>query len=256
MKKSAFATFTKSVASVLKRRSPEILTGVGIAGLLTTTVLAVKGTPKALLLIEEKKEEKDTEKLTVTETVKAAWKCYIPAATTGVISVACIIGARSVSCRRNTALAAAYSLSETALREYTEKVVETIGEKKEHAVRDAMAKEKIEKNPMSKQEVVITEKGNTLCYDYLSGRFFKNDIDKLKRAVNNLNKQMINELYVSLNDFYREIGIGGIGIGEDVGWNINRGLIELYFSAQLNEEQEPCVVLEFECQPFYEFQRI
>lgn len=39
----------------MKKHSPEILTGIGIAGMITTTVMAVRATPKALILIEEKK---------------------------------------------------------------------------------------------------------------------------------------------------------------------------------------------------------
>lgn len=40
------------------KHSPEILTGIGIAGMVSTTVLAVKATPKALLLIENEKKSR------------------------------------------------------------------------------------------------------------------------------------------------------------------------------------------------------
>ena len=39
----------------------EILTGVGVFGMVGSTVLAVTATPKALMLIEEKKDELETE---------------------------------------------------------------------------------------------------------------------------------------------------------------------------------------------------
>ena len=42
------------------KHSHEILTGLGITGMLTSTVLAVTATPKALQLIEHKKKEKKT----------------------------------------------------------------------------------------------------------------------------------------------------------------------------------------------------
>ena len=117
----------------LKKHSSTILTVISAGGVVATTVLAVKATPKALQLIEAKKVEvglqPDTP-LPTKEVVKATWKCYIPAATTGVLSATCIIGASRVNLRRNAALATAYKISETALSEYKEKVVETIGEKK------------------------------------------------------------------------------------------------------------------------------
>ena len=156
----------RSMGMALQKHSPEILTGIGIAGMVTTTILAVRATPKALLLIQEAEEVKhqntDASALTPVETIKAAWLCYVPAAVTGVLSMTCLIGASSVNLRRNAALATAYTLSESALKEYREKVVETIGEKKEQAVQDAVAKERISKSPVTNQEVIITEKGNTL----------------------------------------------------------------------------------------------
>lgn len=239
----------KSLQTTFKKRSPEILTGIGIAGMIATTVMAVQATPKALKLLEEKKV--DDEKIPVVEIVKTTWKCYIPAAVTGTISIACIVGASSANVRRNAALATAYTLSESAFRDYKEKVVETIGEKKEQIVKDAVAKDKVEKNPLSNNEVIVTEKGNTLCYDAISGRYFKSDIEKLKKIENELNRQMLNEGYISLNDFYYEIGLPTIKIGTDLGWNSDCGLVDLSFSSQLAEDGTPCLVLNFAVAPKY-----
>lgn len=44
----------RNMRTAVKKHSPEILTGIGIAGMITTTVMAVRATPKALILIEEK----------------------------------------------------------------------------------------------------------------------------------------------------------------------------------------------------------
>lgn len=253
MIKTKISGLVKTVKTVATQHSPEILTGIGIAGMITTTVLAVKATPKAMRLLEEKQNEVD-DKLSIVETVKTAWKPYIPAAVTCAASVTCLIGASSVSAKRNAALATAYKLSETALTEYREKVVETIGEKKEQAVRDAVAKDKIANNPVKQADVIITGKGETLCYDPISDRYFKSDVEKLKRAENNLNRRMFDEMYISLNDFYCEIGLNTIPVGDDLGWDVNSGgYIKLYFSAQLTEDETPCLVLEHENPPKYDY---
>lgn len=252
MKKTNITNFIKSAQFALSKHSPEILTGLGIAGMVTTTILAVKATPKALKLMADEECEQD-HRLTATEKVKTCWKCYIPAAVTGTVSIACLIGASSVNVRRNTALATAYKLSETALTEYREKVVETIGEKKEKVVRDAIAKDKVEKNPVNKQNVIVTGKGETLCYDELCGRYFRSDIDKLKKIENDLNRRMRDEMYISLNEFYYEIGLDGIGAGHDIGWNIDKGYIELTFSSQLAADGTPCLVVGFSNPPRYDF---
>lgn len=249
MNKFSVAKIAQSVRVTLAKRSPEILTGIGIAGMITTTVLAVKATPKALILLEEEKKEKGVDKLKFKNTVKTAWRCYVPATVTGVMSVACLVGASSVNVRRNAALATAYSISETALKEYRAKVVETIGERKEQAVRDAIAKDKIEQNPVSTREIIITDKGDTLCYDTISGRYFKSGKDKLERIVNELNRRMLNEGYISLNEFYSEIGLPLITVGDELGWRTDRGFVELYFSAQLTPDNEPCMVVGFDVAP-------
>ena len=257
MDKSNVTKFFNDAKAVLSKHSPEILTGIGVAGMITTTVLAVKATPKAMWLIEEEKYRLEKEDLTVIETVKAAWKPYIPAAITGVSSIACIAGASSVSARRNAALATAYQMSRTALSDYKAKVIETIGEKKEQAVRDKVAQDKIEKNPVKNTEVIITEKSNTLCFDALSGRYFRSDIDAIKRAVNDLNYRMIGgEMYISLNEFYSEIGLPEIKQGDELGWNIDKGQIELDFSSQLTEDGTPCVVVDYMVGPQYDFSKL
>lgn len=253
MKKMNVSKILSSVRTSVVKHSPEILTGIGIAGMVAASVMAVRATPKALKLIEDKKAEMKTEKLASIETVKTTWKCYIPAIVTGGVSVACLIGANSVNIQRNAALATAYALSESALKEYQEKVVETIGEKKEQSIKDAIAKDKLEQNPVTSREVIITDKGNTLCFDAVSGRYFKSDIEKLRKAINELNRRMRDEMYISLNEFYYEIGLSGISIGDDIGWNIDSGYIEPDFSSQLAEDGTPCLVIGYRVKPRYDY---
>ena len=272
MKKLIMPAGIKKIQKVLTRKSPEILTGIGIAGVITTTVLAVKVTPKALQLIDEAERKKavawnnenpdydngaDRIKLTKTETVKAAWKPYIPAVVTGVCSVACIIGANSVHLRRNAALATAYQLSTTAFNEYKEKVVETIGEKKEKVVRQNIAKDKVEKNPVSKTEVFVTGNGTSLFYDPLSGRYFESDMNKVEKAVNNLNWSMNNgnEPYISLTQLYDELGLSHTGVSDEIGWKVEDGNIELAVSAQVADDGRPCLVMDFLRAPEYGYDR-
>lgn len=254
--KKEIAKSLLSLKTAIKKHSPEILTGIGIAGMITTTVMAVRATPKALILIEERKEEIGAEKLEAVDMVKTAWACYIPAAITGTLSVACLIGASSVNARRNAALATAYTLSESALKDYQGKVIEMFGEKKNEAVKDAVAKDKVEKNPVVTREVIITEKGNTLCYDAISGRYFKSDIEKIKKAECELNRQMLDGMYVSLNDFYYEIGLDSVKLGDELGWNVDSGYIDLSFSSQLASDGTPCLVIDYSVAPRYDYRNL
>ena len=255
MKKGCIPKAAKTVWLATKKHSPEILTGIGIAGMLTTVVLAVRATPKALRLIDEKKADiPEEENIPRIEAVKAAWKVYVPAILTGILSTICLIGANSVNQRRNAAIAAAYSLSESALKEYREKVVETIGERKEQAIRDDIAKDRITENPV--REVIVSDRGSTLCYDSLSGRYFKSDIEKLRRIVNDLNRRMRDEMFISLNDFYCAVDnpdLSPTKLGDMLGWNIDKGYIDLNFSSQLTTDGTPCLVLDYTVVPEYEY---
>jgi hypothetical protein len=257
MNKSDLANAFKSAQTLVSKHSPALLTGIGIAGMLITVVSAVKATPKALDLIEDKKEELELqpdEKLTPIETVKATWKCYVPAAVTGIASTACLIGANSVNTRRNAALATAYNLSTTALAEYKEKVIDTIGERKEQTIRSKIAEDKLKKEPADRAKVIVTGAGTTRFYDDISKRRFMSSIDKIKNARNDLNARMLEgEDFISLNDFYYELGLEPIGYGDDVGWNVyngRRGMIAINLdSAIVDTDGEPCIVLEYDVAP-------
>lgn len=273
MAKKKLPRIISKVKPVVVKRSPGILIGLSIVGMATTTVLAVKATPKALELIEAEKRRinhenleeakkkgdeklKKVEKLEPIDTIRVTWKCYIPAAITFGVSVTCLIGASTVYVRRNAALAAAYSLTETTLRDYRQKVIDTVGEKKEEIIRDEVAKEQLNRDPVQTKEVIFTKNGETLCYDTISGRYFRSDIEKIRRSVNDLNRVMRDEMFIPLNDLYYEIHLPPIKIGDDLGWNIDDGYIDIHFSSQLAEDGTPCLVLDYNYGPRYDFRNL
>jgi hypothetical protein len=260
MNKQTLSKIGRDMRQTATKYSPEILMGIGIAGMVTSTVLAVKATPKALMLMEMKKEELEVETLTPVETVKTTWNCYLPTVITGATSIACLVGSHSVNSRRNAALATAYKLSETAFAKYRESTLETVGEKKEKTVRDKISEKQIKETPVNKTEVFMTGKGQTLFFEPLSSRYFYSDLEKIKRAENKLNKEIICDAFDSgrtVNDFYEEIGIPTTSTGDNLGWKIGY-LIDIYPSAQMAEEGtehegEPCIVLNYTNPPKYEF---
>lgn len=246
----------KDFKDVAVKHSPAILTGIGITGMITTTILAVKATPKALDIISDIKErhEQDTDKKAAAkEFVTRVTPVYIPALVTGVASAACLIGANSVHAKRNAALAAAYTISDTALREYREKVVETMGEKKDKNIKDEIAKDKLKQDPVQNHEVIVTKRGTTLCYDCIFGRYFRSDMETIKRAITKINRVIVTDMYASLNDFYAEIDIPSVKIGDMIGWNIDDGELDVDFSSQLAEDGTPCLVIGYTAAPKYGF---
>ncbi len=247
-----FAGVSKSIITMGKKHSPEILLGVGIAGMITTTIMAVKATPKALSAIDEKKEELDKDELNKKEIIAAAGPCYILPTVIGAVSIACLVCADSKNMRRNAALMTAYTLSESTLKEYQEKIVDTIGKEKEKEIHEEVVKEKVDKNPI--RNVIITESGgNTVCYDVISCRYFKSDKNTILGIVNDLNMRMISEDTVTLNDFYYALGLDESKIGDELGWCIDKGGIKIDFLSRLDANGTPCLVLDYLVAPIYDY---
>lgn len=255
MSKMELSKIVEDTKTSIAKHSPEIALGVGIAFGITTVVLAVKSTPKALMLLEERKLDLKTEELSKVEIVKTAGPCYIPALVMGGLSIVCLVGGNTVQARRNAALTTAYTLTSATLKEYRNKVVETIGEKKETAVRDAIAKDKVEQQPVETKKIVITGNGDTLCYEPLCGQYFRSDIDKIKRSLNELNSELLKDGYVSLNDFYYKVDLEDTKLGSVVGWRYESSLIDINFSAQVSTDGEPCLVINFNQAPDYDFEK-
>jgi len=257
METKGISQVIKTLGETFSRNSPTILTAMSVAGLVSTVFLAVRATPKALSLLESERERLYYDEVdgqidfTKMKTIKIAWTAYIPAVAVGAATVACIIGANHISLRRNAALASLYSLTEVAFKEYQTKVVDTIGRNKELKVRDEIAGDKLRRHPFNEDDVILTSKGNVLCLDAMSGQTFRSDIEKIRQSVNYLNNELLHSDFVSLNDFYYELGIRNVKRGGDMGWDVNQDMIELTFSSQLSENSEPCLVLDYEVVPRY-----
>ena len=260
MNKPCLSTFTKKLGGKISQKSPTILSVIAVTGLVGSVIFAVRATPKALKLLEQERDIREDnsedgviEPLTKPEIAKIVWKCYIPTAVICAVTAACILGSNSISNRRINALAGVYGFTEAAFREYRAKVAETIGEKKEKGVRDAVAKDRIGRDPVENHEVLITGDGNALCYDVFSGRYFKSDSNKLRKVENLLNKQLLSDMHVCINDLYYEIGLPDTKMGGDLGWSVADGLIDFQFSSHLASDGTPCLVIDYTVAPRYDY---
>lgn len=252
-------TLAKAAHKTASKNASKILGGLAITGGITAVYFAVTATPKAMILLEEKKKELGIEKLDAKTIVKTAGPVYIPTALSMGVSIGCIIGAINVNERRNAALAAACTLSETALKTYQDKVLETIGPEKEQEIRETIALEKMAKHP--EPAVIPNAKGINLdaseaygkvvkCWESLSGRPFWSTQNAIEKAINGANKQLLSDSCLTENELFDYLGIEHNHNGDLLGWDTDNTLsIETFYSSKLDEDGMPCLVLDYRTPP-------
>lgn len=251
----ALVKLGKAGKSWTRGRGPAMATGFGIVLGLVAGVTAVKATPKAIKKLEEKEEEKG-EPLTVTEKIKTAGPCYIPATVMFGIGSGLIIAGHHATARKAAALATAYSLSEQMLLEYKEATREIVGEAKEKEITDKVAVQQVQNNPPAPQMLVVTGKGKQLCLDSLSQHYFYSNSERIMQAAKRLNDRFVGcEDFIPLTDWYYENDITdakGMELARDVGFNRDDGPIEIQFTSTLGSgdfENIPILVVSFRNRP-------
>lgn len=225
--------------------SPEILTALSISGVVATSYLTVKSTLKAKKKLDDDRESLGREH-TTKEKVKIIAPEVIPPAITGVATIATIFGSHKASARRTAAAVAAYSLTNQAFDEYRQQVSEQLGSRADKKIEEAVVDKKIKENPPSDtNQIVVMTGGDVLCCDLMTMRYFRSDMETLKSAQNKINERMLKERWMSVREFYNEIGVYPHSHMDRLGWDLDVGLMELVFTTSLTESNEPCLAFTF-----------
>lgn len=234
----------------LKRNSATILTCVGAAGVIATTVTAIKATPKALTLLEKAKQEKG-EDLTKLEKVKIAGPAYVPTAVLGVSTIACIFGANLLNQRGQASLMSAYALVDRSYKDYRSKVDEIYGKEAGEQVRAGIAKDKYE------EESIVVHDDNLLYYDFYSGRYFEANPVTVQRAEYEINRTLMLNDCVLLNDWYELLDLETLEHGDNFGWNscMNSEMywqtwIDFHHEKTVMEDGLECIIISFSQDPY------
>lgn len=247
------------VKFLLNDHSTTILTGVGVGGTVATAVLTGRASFKAAAIIAEEKkdinihvdEPQDPIYISKMDQVKLTWRYYLPPVATGVTTIACIVVANKISSKKIAALAVAGGISERALQEYKDKVVEKLGERKHRDIRDEIAQDRVAGTPINSQ-VVLVGSGKVLCFDLPTGRYFEGSVEDIKRAENKINYELLNHGYASLAEFHDELGIPPTSYTDSVGWN-GAEPINVSISTVMSPDNRPCIAIDFNPLPHLEY---
>lgn len=246
------------IAFVNKNRA-ELLTLGSVVTLWGAIYSAYKAGPKAEKFLEERRKDrpyvdpndKKMMRMLKWETIQGMFPIVTVPIMLGGMSTACCIGAHTISSKKIATLSAAYTLTNTALREHKDKVREVLGEAKAQQVREAISKDHLEKSqvPVDEKDIQITGLGNVLCYDEYTDRYFYASAESIGNAIVKISHDLISDMWVSLNDFYRELNLRPCKMGEDLGWSIDytdHGRIPIYYTAVLTEDNRPCLCVQFD----------
>jgi len=234
---------------------PEILTTVGVIGAITTPILVYKAKPKIDDILDSEEYKRsfanaETPFKEKTVYLEYTWREWAPALVSGLITVTAIIGAHVSSSKQKAMVLAAYGATSTALNEYRKHAKETIKDpKKVKDLDDIVAEKTMEQNPPNKKDIKKSHSTeDTLFFDWLTGRYFWSNKNKIDEAVNRTNFEINNSGWSSLNQFYDFLDLNSVGIGEDIGWNTDE-LLEVTYSSRLTDDMKSAVVMEFRTLP-------
>ena len=234
-------TFFENFKDLIEDNTTSFMIGAGLISTVAGSYFVGKGVLKADRILREKKEENPEEEITRTETAKTYAICLFPAIILITGGAILIITANAMDIKEKAALGAVAVAGNDKFKEYRQKVEEKLGVKKANEIRRDIATDKVSAIDTNTADIIFTGKGNTLFYDCQSGRLFYSSIEAVRRAVNDLNKELLQRakamnrgldvdtnVWVNLNDFYTLLGLPEIESGKMLGINLqDDGLLEI-----------------------------
>lgn len=200
-----------------KKALPYILSGLSIAGVVATAIFSAKATAKALEHVEERDD---------------TWKCYIPTALTAIATALCIIGNGILNKKQQASLVAAYTLLASNYKKYREKTKEICGEETDQKIICSIDVEEPKKEIIFNPGVVLPasldwgideEETQHLFYEAFGKRYFTSTADKVRLAEMMMCNNLYSNGWVSINDFYRYLGLETVTGGDEIGWCVCDG---------------------------------
>lgn len=230
--------YIKTMRNLISRNASDLLLVGGVGCLLGGGALAIRQTPKAIKILEEKKKKDNITK------IKAVAPLFVPAVGLTVLGITQIVCSRNITKNKIAAITTAYTVSETAYKTYRDKVKEMVEPERYDDIQREYVKETVNRNSNGNKENIIISGNKVLIYDNSADRYFEGTMNEIEKAVNYLNKKMRSDMSVTLNEFYSEIGLNLTKTGEYLGWHIDKDEIEIYTSSGIADDGRPYIILE------------
>lgn len=233
------ASYVKTAKTVITANSPVLLLGTTIAGVATTAVLSAKAGWNARGIVDDERAKRyaspeppyDTfydykhefetavPELTPQEVVKLTWPQFAIPLISASGTIAAAVGTHTIHTKRAHAMSALYAVTSHQLDDMSERAEELLGPKKAQQLKDDLAQRNADRFQNEDDcEILLTGDGTELCHDAFTGRWFMSSIQKMEGVINELNRMLVDGEDVDLNEFYTQIGLDAIPMGQYVGW--------------------------------------
>lgn len=236
----------KTIGKVFADNRSNIVTALVATGVISTTIRAIKDTPKVNLMIDEAVAEKG-EDLTKKEKAVIYAKGYWKTIAIGTGTLVLLVGNRVLDQKSMTGLVGAYVAAENKIQSIKESIKETVDEETQKKIADKTTEKEIEKNPPEEPNNCLpatygnNNGGLTLFWDDFSGHWFWSTREKIMDAANRCNIILLHEDRVSLDYFYEELGIDTSILTGMFGWNVWNGINEVMidFDSEWGDYDDP-----------------
>lgn len=239
----------KIAVAFSRTHAPEILTGVGVVGVFSTAVLSARAhlAVHEAVLFEEARTGIDYKDFPAKRKWELVYRPYSVAALSAIGTVAAVIASNRIGAGRAAAAVTALGAAQQAFDRYKSSAAEVLEPGQVRLVEDRVAEKRLGETKESRQTIVVGD-GDVLCLDSYSGRYFTSDVETIRKALNDLNNEILHSAGVSLNEYYNAIGLETVSMGEQLGWG-DGIMLELDFNAQIAENGKPCLVVSFDREP-------
>lgn len=180
------------------------------------------------------------------EKIKVAGPVYLPAIGMLALSTGCIVGGCAVGERKAAIMASLYSASEASLRRLEKKVVEELGPEKAQELHAQAVEEVAQMNPPKPEDIVCTGKGNQLCYEAMTGQWFRSSLPAIENDSAVFNKYIIGKCWADFNDWLTDgLGINRAKLADYVGFNLDHLVILNVSESRRTIDGEPYHIIDY-----------
>lgn len=255
------------VAEEVREKSPRILAGGAIVGLGASVYFAWKARPKCDEILAERKKRleevraeysdpDEVKKETARVNIDTAGKMVgtlAPVVVSVGLTGASIIAADRINYRRLVAATTMYDISNEALMMYKKKMKDVVGEEKAEEVKKKVTDEIMAENPVNDRTIIDTGKGDLIYMDVYTGRYFRSSKVAIESAVNDINYQLVGDMFVSLNEFFDRIGLPGVKLGDQFGFDVNKGMLHVDYTYGETPDGNHCILIDYDVYTRYRF---